>query len=79
MKRIGVLAVLAAAGLAGCASVGVGVSVPIGGPFSVGVGVGSDGRVGGSVGAGVGGVGVNVGGSTQLPRNTQPAASSPSR
>lgn len=64
------------AALSGCSSLGIGVSIPIGGPFGVGVGVGSDGRVGGSVGVGVGGVGVGVGGSTQLPKR-DPAASAP--
>jgi hypothetical protein len=70
-------ACVAATVLGGCSSAGVGVSVPIGGPFGVGVSVGSGGRVGVGVGASVGGVGANVGTSTQLPRSPEPAASQP--
>ena len=58
---------LAAATLGGCASLGVGVSVPLGRAAGVGVSVGSDGQVGVGLGVGRGGVSVGVGGSTQLP------------
>jgi hypothetical protein len=54
--------------LAGCSSVGFGISVPIGGIGSVGVTIGSDGRVGGNVSVGTGGVSVGVGGTADLPR-----------
>ena len=45
--------------LSGCASIGVGVGIPIG-PFSIGVGAGSGG-VSAGVSTGVGPVGVGVG------------------
>ena len=62
-----IIAIFSGTLLTGCASVGVGVSFPIG-PFgSVGVGVGSGGRVGASVGVGVGPATVGVGTSGQLP------------
>jgi hypothetical protein len=51
-----------------CSSVGIGISIPIGGIGSVGVTVGSDGRVGGGVSVGVGGVSVGVGGTADLPK-----------
>jgi hypothetical protein len=54
--------------LAGCSSIGIGISLPIGGLGSVGVSVGSDGRVGGSVSAGRAGVSVGVGGTAELPQ-----------
>lgn len=65
--------------LAACSSIGLGISVPIGGIGSIGVGVGSDGRVSGGVSVGRGGVSVGVGGTADLPRPTpaDPAASAP--
>ena len=60
-------AAMAAATLGGCASLGVGVSVPLGRAAGVGVSLGSDGQVGFGLGVGRGGVSVGVGGSTQLP------------
>ncbi len=70
-----------AASLAACSSVGLGISVPIGGIGSIGVGVGSDGRVNGGVSVGRGGVSVGVGGTAELPRPSppEPAASAPKR
>ncbi len=63
-----VLPLLAAtAVLAACTSVGVGISVPLGGLGGVSVGVDSSGRVSGGVTVGAGGVSVGVGGTTQLP------------
>jgi hypothetical protein len=70
--------------LVACSSVGVGISIPIGGIGSVGVSVGSDGRVGGGVSVGVGGVSVGVGGTADLPKSKpetkapEPAASAAS-
>ncbi len=68
-------------GLSACSSIGLGISVPIGGIGSIGVGVGSDGRVNGGVSVGRGGVSVGVGGTAELPRPTpapaEPAASAP--
>lgn len=68
------LALLLAGGLSACASVGVGIGVPVG-PVGVGVSVGSDGRLGGSVGVSRGGVGVGVGGT--LPRGRSAASPPP--
>lgn len=62
--------------VAGCASVGVGLSIPIGGMGGVSVGVGSDGRVSGGVSVGHGGVSVGVGGTGQLPPPQDPAVRS---
>ncbi len=64
----GLLAVWALTALAGCTSIGLGLSIPIGGIGSIGVGVGSDGRVSGGVAVGRGGVSVGVGGTADLPR-----------
>lgn len=74
---------LAACGLVGCTSIGVGLSIPIGGIGGVSIGMGSDGRVSGGVSVGTGGVSVGVGGTAQLPPPDQPvrsrsAASAPS-
>lgn len=73
---------LAACGLVGCTSIGVGLSIPIGGIGGVSIGVGSDGRVSGGASVGTGGVSVGVGGTARLPpeqpvrgRSTAPAAS----
>ncbi len=76
------IAVLA---LAGCTSVGIGLSLPIGGIGGVSIGLGSDGRVSGGVSVGGGGVSVGVGGTGQLPprdpfvrgRSAEQAASAP--
>lgn len=77
-RNLAVLALLAAQSiLAGCANFSIGIGLPIGGIGGVGVSVGSDGRVGGTVGVGSGPVSVGVGGSTQLPPPTEPAASAP--
>lgn len=65
------LALLLAGGLSACASVGVGIGVPVG-PVGVGVSVGSDGRLGGSVGVSRGGVGVGVGGTLPRGRSAAP-------
>lgn len=73
------------ASLAACTSIGLGISVPIGGIGSIGVGVGSDGRVSGGVSVGRGGVSVGVGGTAEVPRPApspapapaEPAASAP--
>jgi hypothetical protein len=62
-----VFSVVLVAGLAGCASVNLGFSLPIGRSAGVGVSVGSDGRIGTSVGVGVGGGSVSVGTSGRLP------------
>ncbi|MDO9092775.1 MAG: hypothetical protein Q7U99_09130 [Rubrivivax sp.] len=72
------LAAAAAALLAGCANMSVGIGLPIGRIGGVGVSVGGDGRVGGSVGVGSGGVAVGVGASGQLPRSSETAASAAS-
>lgn len=63
-------------GLAGCASVGVGITLPIPGVGSVGVSVDSSGRVGAGVSVGAGPVSVGVGGTAQLP---PPGGSKPER
>lgn len=63
--------------LVGCSGISIGIGLPIGGFGSVGVSLGGDGRVSGSVGVGSGGVSVGVGGSAQLPKPSQPAASAP--
>lgn len=60
-------AVFSLAALAGCTSVGIGLTLPIGGLGGVSIGVGSDGRVSGGVSVGTGGVSVGVGGTAQLP------------
>jgi hypothetical protein len=62
-----VLSVVMVGTLAGCASVNLGFSLPIGRSAGVGVSVGSDGRIGTSVGVGVGGGSVSVGTSGRLP------------
>lgn len=54
--------------VAGCGSINLGVSVPVGPHTGIGVSVGSDGRVGVGVGVSVGGGQVGVGTSGQLPR-----------
>lgn len=65
--------------LGGCASVGIGISLPFPGG-SVGVGVDSSGRVGGGVAVGSGPVSVGVGGRTRLPPAAPEApASAPER
>lgn len=73
------LAALSLGSLTGCTSIGLGISIPIGGIGSIGVGVGSDGRVNGGVAVGRGGVSVGVGGTADLPRpapeQAEPAAS----
>lgn len=65
--------------LSACSSIGLGISLPIGGFGSIGVGVGSDGRVSGGVAVGRGGASVGVGGTADLPRpapsRSEPAAS----
>ena len=53
-------ALLVAATLTGCASVGVGFGIPVG-PFTLGVGMGSDGALNAGVGTGYGPLGVGVG------------------
>ena len=68
---------MGALALSGCASVSLGLGLPVGGLGSIGVLVGSDGRVGGGVSVGRGPVAVGVGGSTQLPRAPDKAASAP--
>ena len=74
-RSAGALAALLA--LVGCSGISIGIGLPIGGFGGVGVSVGSDGRVRGSVGVGSGGVSVGVGGSAQLPKPNEPAASAP--
>lgn len=72
-RRKGSAAVLllgAAALLAACSSVRVGVGLPIGRIGGASVSVGSDGSVGGTVGVGSGGVSVGVGASGRLPEKT---------
>jgi hypothetical protein len=76
MKPRAVGLVVAALSLVGCTSIGVGLSIPIGGLGGVSIGVGSDGRVSGGVSVGGGGVSVGVGGSTQLPPPQDPAVRS---
>jgi hypothetical protein len=75
-----VVAAAMAAGISGCSSIGLGISIPIG-IGSIGVSVGSDGRVSGGVQIGQGGVSVGVGGTADLPRPTpkptEVAASAP--
>ncbi len=67
-------AALAVATLGGCASLGLGVSVPLGRAAGVGVSLGSDGQVGVGLGVGRGGVSVGVGGTTQwIERSETPA------
>jgi hypothetical protein len=78
------LLLLTSAGLSACTSIGLGISIPIGGIGSIGVGVGSDGRVNGGVSVGRGGVSVGVGGTANLPQPApptpaDPAASAPQR
>ena len=64
-------AAMAALTLGGCASLGVGLSVPLGRAAGVGVSLGSDGQVGVGLGVGRGigrgGASVGVGGTAQLP------------
>ncbi|MBX3638206.1 MAG: hypothetical protein KF683_22775 [Rubrivivax sp.] len=72
---VAVLLLGAAALLAACSSVRVGVGLPIGRIGGASVSVGSDGSVGGSVGVGSGGVSVGVGASGRLPeKSDKPAA-----
>ena len=82
MKRrvVGSVVTAAAALLAACSTIHLGIGVPIGGVGGVQVGVGSDGRVSGGVVVGRGGVSVGVGGSGELPRSVpaSPAASAAS-
>jgi hypothetical protein len=64
-----------------CSSIGIGISLPIGGFGSIGVGVDSSGRATGGVAVGTGGVSVGVGGTAELPRSApspQPPASAAS-
>ena len=68
---------LAAAGLAGCANMSIGIGLPIGGFGGVGVTVGGDGRVGAAVGAGKGPVAVEVGTTLPPAKATASAASAP--
>jgi hypothetical protein len=56
------------------ATVGVGVSVPIGGAGSVGVGINSQGTVNAGIGVGGSHGGVSVGTSTRLPQAAEPAS-----
>ena len=72
-------AAMATVALGGCASLGVGVSVPLGRAAGVGVSLGSDGQVGFGLGVGRGGVNVGVGGSTQLPERSETPARSVNR
>jgi hypothetical protein len=85
MKRLPLWLFLAplALWLAGCASAGFGISVPLPGVGSVGVSGSSDGRVSGGVSVGTGNVRVDVGASGHLPRTeaakpAEPAASAAS-
>ncbi len=74
---------LAVLGLSACSSIGLGISVPIGGIGSIGVGVGGDGRVSGGVAVGRGGASVGIGGTLDPSRSTpapaEPAASASRR
>lgn len=60
MKLQRLIALALAATLSGCASLGVGLGIPVG-PFSLGVGLGSDGGITAGVGTGYGPLGVGVG------------------
>jgi hypothetical protein len=60
-------ALLACVALAGCSTVGVGVSLPIPGMGGVGVSVDSSGRIGGGVTVGGRAGSVTIGGSGRLP------------
>jgi hypothetical protein len=75
------LSLVLCAGLSGCSSVGVGISVPIGSIGSVGVGLGSDGQVSGKVTVGRGGLGVGLSGTAELLKPAlapaEPTASAP--
>ena len=79
MKRIRTSALIAslltAAALSGCASLGLGVSLPLGRAAGVGVSIDSGGQIGVGVGVGRGGVQVGVGGTTRLPARPEAAAS----
>lgn len=81
LSRLGRIAAPLALALTftGCTGISIGIGLPIGGIGGVGVSVGSDGRVSGSVGVGTGGVSVGVGGSAQLPKSSEPAASAPAQ
>lgn len=68
-RRLPVQAGLLAGLLSGCASVNLGVSIPVGSHGGVGVSVGTDGRIGVGVGVSAGGGTVSVGTSGQLPVN----------
>ena len=77
MARISAL-VTSVCVLAGCSSVGLGISLPIPGIGSIGVGVNSDGRLSAGVSVGTGGISVGVGGTAQLPpRDPVPARTAP--
>jgi hypothetical protein len=83
MMRHAAWVTLAAGLLAGCTSVGIGLSLPIGGLGGISIGVGSDGRMSGGVSLGSGGVSVGVGGTAQMlppqdPARSRAAASSAS-
>jgi len=65
--RPGWIALSAALALAGCSTVGVGLSLPIPGVGGVGVSVDSSGRVGGGVTVGGPGGSITIGGSGRLP------------
>ncbi len=74
MKRRAAWVALGLLMLAGCTSVGIGLSLPIGGLGGISIGMGSDGRVSGGVSVGSGGVNVGVGGTAQmLPPQDPPA------
>lgn len=60
MKLQRITALAFAAGLSGCASVGLGLGIPVG-PFSLGVGLGADGGLTAGVGTGYGPLGLGVG------------------
>ena len=66
------------AGTTGCASVGLGISLPIGRAGGVGVSLGGDGQVGVGVGVGSGPVQVGAGGTVHRPKAPESAASSAS-
>ena len=74
---IRVAALLSTVLLASCSGISIGVGLPIGGIGGVGGSVNSDGRVSGSAGVGRGGVTVGVGGTTEIPKPTDPIASAP--
>lgn len=82
MTRRPFLALATLLALGACSSVGIGISLPVGGLGHVGVSVDGAGRVGAQVGVGVGGARVGVGGTAQIPQGEAakpaPAASAAS-